>query len=229
MIAPQVNKTEWGKVSMDIGAIMEALGKKRPIFHSRKDFQIALAREIKSLYPQAEICREVPWGTGRKCIDILVIMNEKRYPIRLKYMTKKLDTVRLGEDFSLAEQGAQDIGRYRCIEDMVLLERFGDQSDCVAGYAIWLTNDLYYTRPPRQKDVGYYDFSIHERRDINGCLAWRDGVGPGTRKGREAALEVHGNYSVNWRDYSDLDTENGLFKYAVIHIEREATQNEHIW
>ena len=53
---------------------------------------------------------------------------------------------------------------------------------------------------------------------MTGALAWGDKAGPGTRRGREAALQLHGNYTLEWTDYSRLPEPNGRFRVLVVPV-----------
>ena len=57
-------------------------------------------------------------------MDIPVKDGDLTCAIKLKYKTKKLDTVFGGEEFHLRNHDVQDIGRYDFIKDIVRLERF---------------------------------------------------------------------------------------------------------
>ena len=57
---------------------METLKHRRPIFHSEADFQFALAWEIQSAYPRAQVRLEVcPRGQPAMHVDILMWMDGK--------------------------------------------------------------------------------------------------------------------------------------------------------
>lgn len=86
------------------------------------------------------------------------------------------------------------------------------------GYALWLTNDKYYWKAPTDLNAGYAAFSIHQGAKKTGSMSWGTHLSPGTIKGREKELRLLGEYDVNWNDYSDLDTESSVFKYALIHV-----------
>ena len=130
---------------MDIKTILEVLANQRPLFHSEADFQFALAWEIKSRYPQADIRLEAPFdGTVSGRIDILVRYQADVYPIELKYLKKRLQSTIDGEPYSLAE-GVHDLDMHDCIKDIARIESFRKQlAGFRSGYAVWVTNDPAY-------------------------------------------------------------------------------------
>jgi hypothetical protein len=62
-------------------------------------------------------------------------------------------------------------------------------------------------------------FRIHEGEILKGTLRWTTGTSEGTIKGREEPIKLRGKYTLNWRDYLDLKTKNGLFKYLLIKVD----------
>jgi hypothetical protein len=204
---------------MDIPAIMQELSKKRKIFHSEADFQFALAWEIQSLLPCAEIRLEYhPCDEPYKSIDIVVRLDEYTYPIELKYKTKEFEAYD-GEGFKLKEQSAQDVGRYDFIKDICRIEKFsGHIKNFKAGYVIFLTNDQHYWDPLRKPNVGYAAFTVHDGVVKKGSMKWGDHLSAGTTKGRNDMLTLTKEYTINWIRYSDFGKKNGLFRYTLISI-----------
>ena len=76
---------------------------------SEADFQFALAWEIKSEIPEAEVRLEYcPVDIDSSMhIDILVKIGQDIYPIELKYMTKQCDVAVDAERFIFKNQGAR--------------------------------------------------------------------------------------------------------------------------
>jgi hypothetical protein len=133
-------------MNIPIETIIKELQKERPVFHSEADFQHAVAWEIHRHHPTSAVRLEVDRGTAeqREHLDILVKDSDRTCAIELKYKTRKLDTVFGGERFHLRNHGAQDIGRYDFIKDIVRFERFVIGNANSVGYAIFLTNDDSY-------------------------------------------------------------------------------------
>lgn len=206
--------------NMYLVPIIEALRKKRKVFHSEADFQFALAWEIQRAYPNAEIRLEYPpRNEPNRYIDILVSIQGYVYPIELKYKTKKMSADVDSEQFNLKNHGAQDIGAYDFVKDICRVESFASHLDGFkCGYVIWLTNDPYYWRAPRNSNAGYVEFSVHHGARKSGTMNWGSSVGVGTTKGRENALLLRNEYEIAWWEYSDVGIENGAFRYALLEV-----------
>jgi hypothetical protein len=209
---------------LDFNHVMERLAKKRPIFHSEADFQHALAWEIHNVRPEATIRLELPVRAddGRAVhIDLLVVIENQRFAIELKYKTASLDVRRGSEQFSLRGQSAQDCGRYDFLSDVVRLERYVASEKPAMGFALLLSNDWLYWKKTRPNNIAV-NFSIHEGREIasNASMAWaRDGY----TKGREAPITCQSRYSCSWRDYSTIEERgstmpNGRFRYLLLPV-----------
>lgn len=207
---------------MDLLPIIETLRLKRPLFHSEADFQFALAWEIQKELPTAAIRLEYPpESEPNKYIDILVRNNGCSYPIELKYKTKKLSATMGGEQFLLKNHGAQDIGAYDFIKGICRVESFANNLDGFkCGFVLWITNDPYYWNAPNNANAGYAAFSVHHGAKKSGAMSWGSHLGTGTIKGREKELILSGEHEIVWNNYSDLGVKPGLFKYALMRVQR---------
>lgn len=206
---------------MDLRPVVESLRRKRPVFHSEADFQFALAWEIQRAYPAADIRLEYPPANEpNKYLDILVRIGGFSYPVELKYKSKRLSVIVGGEQFSLKNHGAQDLGTYDFVKDICRVESFAEHLDCFkAGYALWLTNDPYYWTAPTNPSAGYVAFSVHDGARKSGVMSWGGRVGAGTVRGREEQLSLSREYEIHWREYSSLGVPNGALKYALVRVE----------
>ena len=211
-----------GVDTLDIQLAFEKLREKRPIFHSEADFQFALAWEIQTMHQNAAIRLEYPSiEEPNKYIDIIVKHEGQVYPIELKYKTKKLSTSKNGEQFCLKDHGAQDLGAFDSIKDICRIESFANHlAGFKNGYVIWLTNDPFYWRLPSRPDVGYAEFSVHNGARKCGLMRWGNSVSEGTIRKRESELILRGEYEIIWKEYSRLGGNYGLFKYALMTVER---------
>jgi hypothetical protein len=113
---------------INVEAAIQDLQGQRPLFHAEADFQHALAWEIHRLNPSVKVRLEINLSTmgQREYLDILVQDDDATCAIELRYKTAKFDAVYNGEEFHLLNHGAQDIGRYDVIKDIVRVERFVD-------------------------------------------------------------------------------------------------------
>ena len=125
---------------MDIDAVLKQLKNKRPIFHSEADFQFALAWELQQQYPDASLRLEyAPPDDRQKHIDILMRVGDDIYPIELKYKTAAFRAVVNGEQYSLTDHSAQDLGKYDFVKDICRIEAFREH----------ISGQRYYQRPTK--------------------------------------------------------------------------------
>jgi hypothetical protein len=166
-------------MNIHIESVIKELQKERPISHSEADFQHALAWEIHRRHPSAAVRLEINQGLvgQREYIDVLVKDGVTTHAIELKYKTRKLDIAYDGEQLHLRNHGAQDIGRYDFIKDIVRLERFVESHLGSVGYAILLTNDDGYWRETKRLGTADIMFRIHENR-----AEWRASLERGYRR-----------------------------------------------
>ncbi|WP_433213285.1 DUF7669 domain-containing protein [Dactylosporangium sp. CS-047395] len=182
---------------------MSELARRRPLFHSERDFQHALARLIQQRHPDAELRLE-PRPSRGVHLDLLVRLSERRIAIELKYLVAAFAGEVGGELFELPNQGAQDISRYDVVKDVVRLERLIADGYADEGIALTLTNDPAYWRPGIKASPVDVAFRIHEDRVLNGLLAWSSAAGVGTTSKRDAPLMLTGRYRCHWRHYGTV-------------------------
>ena len=135
------------------------------------------------------------------------IEDGERLAIELKYLTSAVHADVAGEAFQLRSQAAQDLGRYDILKDLVRVERLVAAGLADRGIVVALTNDSTYWRGPgRGTSPNYADLRLMEGRALDGTMAWGPATGAGTMRGREAPIELRGNYVCDWTDYSLVDT-----------------------
>lgn len=204
---------------IDVDAAMSRLSKRRPLFCSEADFQHELAYELRCSDPQIGVRLEYPLGPEvRGAIDILLV-GKHRHALELKYLCKKLRAQVDGEDVVLRHQGAHDIRRYDVCKDIERMERYSERTGHGAAVLV-LTNDPAYWNSRVKADTVDAAFNLAEKHQLGGMLRWADSAGRGTIRGREAVLEIRGNYPLAWRDYSDLGGVGGRFRYLWIPVEK---------
>jgi len=219
---------------LDLCTIITELSQKRPVFHNEADFQHALAWEIREHYPDAKIRLEMKvHGPNTKVYaDILAVHEERIYAVELKYKTRGVECVIAGEEFTLNNHGAQDIGRYDVLKDLQRLEQMVVAGVIDEGILVFLTNDSsYYSDPEQEKQTVDRDFRLHEGKKVQGKLTWGEQTGQGTMKGREEPLSIRGQYDLNWANYSRVSSKNdGEFQYLMLSTTGLQTEsNEKAW
>ncbi len=203
-------------------ALPEVLGDlatERPVFHSEADFQHALAWQLQREHPAAQVRLEVPFAAGHRIyLDILFQDGDGRVLLELKYKTRGLELSVGEESFRLANQGAQDVGRYDYIRDIVRLETLVNRRLCNRGYAILLSNDPGYWTAALSHTVDSA-FRLHEDSRLFGKRHWDANASAGTKRGREATLCLYGRYRNLWRNYKQVEEGvGGEFRYLLHEI-----------
>jgi hypothetical protein len=207
---------------INIQDILKNLSQQRPIFHSKADFQHSLAWAIQQQHPEGNIRLETnAYGKYKDSyLDILVNYQGKKYAIELTYKTKSIEHTIDKEEYVLPEQAAQEIVRYEALKDLERLEQMVLDGLVDHGALIFLTNDAAYsTNFVGGRIAVDHDFRVHEGREINGQLNWREQAGKETVRGKEDPIEINGNYKVNWKTYSKLDSSfRGEFLYLLLSV-----------
>ncbi len=206
---------------IDFHELLASLAKKRPIFHSEADFQHALAWSIHQQLPGAHVRLEVPFRADGKTIhlDLWVTSNEWALAVELKYKTSSLSLEHDGEQYQLQNHSAQDGGRYDFLKDLQRLEQITSVKSGVTGYAILLTNDSSYWKPPRSNTTVDSAFRIHHGRSLSGLLHWGSAASSGTTRSRELPINLENDYQIHWSDYSELAQQKyTTFRFVVVKV-----------
>jgi hypothetical protein len=137
----------------------------------------------------------------------------------LKYKTRNYEARHNDEEFRLQNHGAQDLGRYDFVKDVVRIEEFIASNPRAIGYCVLLTNDERYWKASSRRNNVDALFHLHHGRVLEGELAWSARTGVGTMRGREVSLKLAGRHDIEWHDYSTLETgKNGRFRCAILKI-----------
>jgi hypothetical protein len=204
---------------IEIGPVLAALSKRRPIFHSEADLQHELAHELRAHDPDLALRLEYPIGTdSRASLDILLRKGAAQFGLEIKYLFRSAQMTIDGEAFALKHQSAHDIRRYDVVKDIVRMERFAARFDAPAGVLV-LTNDPAYWTSRRRTDTIDAAFDLSDLNRLNGIRAWTAAAGAGTIKGRADPLIISGSYDLRWHDYSDLGAGGGRFRYLYVPID----------
>lgn len=165
-----------------IERVLLAQAKERKVFWSEADFQFAFAWKLKEMFkgrnPQSTINVRLERradaleqrtdapdqgnekeNSGDIYIDIWVEINEKVYPIELKYKTIQCTLKDDSEEYKLKQHGACDIGCYLYLKDVERIEHISKSlgDNFGKGFAIMLTNDhLYWDKPKTTPDTTAY-------------------------------------------------------------------------
>lgn len=203
---------------MILERVLANLASERPLFHSEADFQLALAWQIQKIFPKAGIRLEYkPFRDTKIYVDIWV--KNLSYALELKYHTRKILVNVADEFYQLEDQAAQDIARYDFCKDIMRLEKIVEAFPNFTGYALMLTNDSSFWKPPLSKNPIDEAFRLHEGRVLTSELRWSQRAGPGTTAGRREPLHLQGSYTLCWKDFSNLNTSKyNRFRYLLVEI-----------
>lgn len=192
---------------IDIHDLMSRLAVERPIFHSEADFQHSLAWLIHRDRPDSHVRLETRPERGVH-LDLLIV-DERRTAIELKYLARRFEGTVQGEPFDLPNQGAHDISRHDVCKDIVRVEKLLADGYADEGWAVVLTSDQGYWRAGTKADPIDAHFRLHEGRVIEGDLAWGALAGAGTTRRRDTPLRVRGRYECRWHQYSTIPRPSG--------------------
>lgn len=228
---------------------LSKLGSERRAFHSEDDFKHALAfgLHIALQKENANIRVEVPVRDIMEkgvdiYIDLLVITLSKKYPIELKYKTRKSEFELGREFFKLKNHYARDVGRYSFRKDIYRLEKLIEQQGYERGYAIILSNDANYWQKGitekfmdgnyriaervLKKDKGWiypntpYYLKYYDTHPVHGYF-----IKKGTKekhwtqsKNFNTCLTLRKEYKVDWKKFSIVNEQ--LFKYCIVEIQQ---------
>lgn len=210
--------------SPNIDHALELLAQRRPVFHSEADFQHALAWEFQLMDPTTNIRleKQIAAAGSRIHLDLLAQGAGYEVAIEVKYKTKAVEIVHCNEIFSLRNQRAQDIGRHDFVKDIGRLEKYTDSHPGSIGYAILLTNDRTYWLASQKLAAVDSEFRIHEDRVMEGSLAWSSRASEGTKRNRNAAIELQCGYKPKWRDFSIVGVDHSeKFRYLALKVPSE--------
>jgi hypothetical protein len=213
---------------LDLDDLIKSLARARPVFHSEADFQHSFAWELHRLYVTAEIRLERALHTtlGVLHIDIFCLVGEQSYVFELKYKTRAAAVLVGEEAFVLQDHGAQPLGRYDVLKDVARVETVLSESHALGGYVVLLTNDSAYWSEPRNSMETSAEFSLHDGRRISGELRWAATASAGTKRNREQAIKLAGQYELQWQDYSQIKAQYySRFRYLVMEVKGPAGSN----
>lgn len=206
---------------IELEKVLTVLMSRRKCFVSEADFQLELAWHIKEIYPNCMVrCEYVPSFDKNMHIDILVIKDDKWYPIELKYKTSAC-VINIGnEQYNLKNHGAKDQSCNKYLADIQRIEKIkASINNFGRGFTVFLTNDLSFAKKPQKDNCVYKQFSIHEGAEKQGKLEWGMDASEGTRRGCTDIL-LSGKYNCKWKIYSKIsDCKNGEFIYLLNEID----------
>ena len=134
-----------------------------------------------------------------------------------------------GEYFFLRNHSGYPQGRYDFLKDIQRLERVVADRKAKLGFAVLLTNEPNFWKPPIRewKTTKDANFRIHEDQRVTGKLTWAAQTGAGTKKDREEPIRLKDSYHLQWQDYSNWGEQallgwlrNFSFRYLAVSVKR---------
>lgn len=211
---------DWANdLTMSLKATMQSLSADRPIFHSKCDFQHALAWTLHERVPDANIRLEKPHEIDgrRRYIDLVVEQDGITCFMELKYKTTQTSLADKGETYSLKQQGAIDQGSYDILKDVQRIEAIVGECNGRFGFSVTLSNDSRYWRPRRRMGAIDIAFQLVDGRMMTGELAWAPHAGRGSIEKREVPVTLRNRYEIRWDRYSSLPA-SSEFRYLIFAI-----------
>ena len=197
-----------------IGIIKDALANREEFFTREQEIQIYLADYLnrKNLFDKVYLEYHIPsnslvnypWKDSNNIyIDIVIVSGNKYFPVEIKYKTicqmVPLKLFGTPSPVVLGHHGAQNIGCYDFWKDIKRLELFEEKFESVGqGIMLFVTNDESYLKIPRNNEVGYAQFSIHEYRIVESgqILDWNGAL---TISVNRPPITLNNSYILNWR------------------------------
>ncbi|WP_280470570.1 hypothetical protein [Nocardia farcinica] len=194
---------------------MDELARHRPLFHSERDFQLALALVLADDVAQLRLEKalsvsEPVGGRRRLAVDVLGKLNGNRIALELKYPKKRLRAEVEGEVFDLRDSGAPDLDAAAIWRDVQRIERLILDGAIEAGASITLTNYPFWSERTTTARSQAYEFRLWDGRNVGpGTLQWKL---KGGRVGERLTFES--GYRCSWRRFG-ADAELG-FRYLLL-------------
>lgn len=169
---------------------------------------------------------------SRPAIDLLVIINDRWYPIELKYITAELSI----NEYNLVGGNGTDKS-FNFIYDIKRIELFADayKTNFDKGFSILLTNNQHYynSKIMRTSKFDYNSFYLTDNRIIDGTIWYKSEAKIRHDTPQNANYNVKlkkideqkhfklkGTYQIRWENYSSIQKlgKNIQFKYVVCEI-----------
>ena len=201
--------------TVDLAATLKKLAVRRPVFHSERDFQVALAWEVQTADPHMDVYLETRPAEGVH-LDLAFERPdlESYTAVELKYFTRAWGRPVRGQQYDLKNQSAHDYGRYGVVKDVWRVEKFTRLRPGSNGAVIALTNDDRYWNPSSGSTASDAAFRIGEGVVLEGNREW--GRPPASVE-RNRPLKLTGQYEMRWSEFSTFEGDS-LLRQLVIEV-----------
>ena len=215
-------------VRQDVFAFLESYNE---LLFNERDFQMHLATwllnsanhyddvDVEYYVPKTELDNYI-WDSELR-LDIVVKKDGEYCPVELKYKTKKVESQISRFDEMLDDkvvvmknQGAQDLGMYDFWKDVRRVELVRNRFKNVkGGLAVFVTNDLLYTKASRQNSNNYLLNMTEGKHSV--IKHWQNEDSACAKKKSYKSFEVEKEYSIEWHH---RNVNNIPFHYCVVFI-----------
>jgi hypothetical protein len=201
--------------SVPLAATLANLAARRPVFHSERDFQVALAWEVHIADPHMDVYLETR-PAKRVHLDLAFERPdlESYTAIELKYFTRAWSGPVRGQQYDLKDQSAHDYGRYGVVKDIWRVEEFVRLRPGSNGAVIALTNDERYWNSSMRSTASDAAFRIGEGFVLEGKREWGR---PLANAERNVTLELRESYEMHWSEFSAFG-DDGRLRQLVVEV-----------
>lgn len=213
--------------SVKLADALAQLAARRPIFHSEADFQVAVAWQVQTMDPLMRVRLETRPEPGVHLdLDFARPDLDLQTAVELKYMTARWEGEHDGERFDLRAHGADDTTSYDVVKDIERVERFSAARPGCNGAVVALSNEpIYWNAADAAEVTNAMQFRLGEALTLSGRLAWGPNTGAGTKRSREADIDLSGTYVLGWRDFSEIPGgghNRDRFRYLMVDVKAVA-------
>lgn len=202
-----------GRVNLE--ETLAALAKRRRVFHSERDFQVALAWQVQIAGPDLNVYLETRPAEGVHLDLAIESADHEHYTaIELKYFTRRWLGRVGGQLFDLKAHGAHDLGGWGVVKDVKRVEEFVQSRQGSNGAVIAVTNDPKYWTPTPLSTANDTAFRLGEGTVLEGLRRW---LRPPADAKNGASFNLEGSYDLRWSDYSRFEPD-GHLRQLVIEI-----------
>lgn len=161
---------------IDLRSTLAALASTRQLFTCERDFQFALAWQLKT--EGHELCLEYePGCVGKNAAIDLLITHPELVSVELKYRPTAFTHGHVSVLYH-----PPDVACYGTVLDISRLERVVAEGKASRGVSILLTNRRTLWSNNQRRSCSYDNFRVHEGRELAGSMSFGASASANTHK-----------------------------------------------